>query len=78
MVCMAFLPILPLMKRPMLQVFKVASSAGRDLRFTDSTGGTLLPYQIDEWAPGGDSRIQVKIPEIKPSVEGNTTITGGE
>ena len=54
---------------------QVASSAGRDLRFTDSTGGTLLPYQIDEWAPGGDSRIWVKIPEIKPSVEGNTTIT---
>ena len=28
---------------------QVASSAGRDLRFTDSTGGTLLAYQIDEW-----------------------------
>ena len=40
-----------------------------------STGGTLLAYQIDEWAPGGDSRIWVKIPEIKPSSEGNTSIT---
>ena len=54
---------------------QVASSAGRDLRFTDSTGGTLLAYQIDEWLPGGDSRLWVKIPEIKPAAEGNTSIT---
>ena len=54
---------------------QVASSAGRDLRFTDSTGGTLLAYQIDEWTPGGNSRLWVKIPEVKPAADGNTTIT---
>jgi hypothetical protein len=54
---------------------QVASSAGRDLRFTDSTGGTLLAYQIDEWAPGGDSRLWVKIPKIRPAADGNTSIT---
>ena len=53
---------------------QVASISGRDIRFTDSTGGTLLPYQFDGWNPGADSYVWVKIPEVKPSSEGNTTI----
>ena len=60
--------------RPTIKYSQVASISGRDIRFTDSTGGTLLPYQFDGWNPGADSYAWVKIPEVKPSSEGNTTI----
>jgi len=36
---------------------------GADLRFTDPDG-TLLPYEIEAWNPGGDSYVWVRVPQI--------------
>jgi len=35
---------------------------GSDLRFTDAGGTAMLPYEIDEWNPGGVSTVWVNIP----------------
>ncbi|HZM05718.1 MAG TPA: DUF2341 domain-containing protein [Candidatus Saccharimonadales bacterium] len=35
---------------------------GSDLRFTDASGTTMLPYEIDEWNNNGVSTIWVEIP----------------
>ena len=44
-----------------------AVSTGADLRFIDDDGKTILPYEIDRWAPGGDSFIWVRVPAIDAS-----------
>jgi hypothetical protein len=35
---------------------------GSDLRFTDSTGTGMLPYEIDEWNTNGLSTVWVQVP----------------
>lgn len=37
---------------------------GTDLRFTDATGTSMLPYEIDQWNDGGVSTIWVQIPVL--------------
>lgn len=37
-----------------------ASPIGGDLRFTDAGGLTPVPFEIDEWNPGGISRVWVR------------------
>lgn len=36
-----------------------------DLRFYSADGETLLPFEVDEWHPDGESLIWVKVPEYK-------------
>jgi len=36
---------------------------GADLRFA-TPSGTLLPYEIEQWTPGGVSRVWVRVPSI--------------
>jgi hypothetical protein len=37
---------------------------GSDLRFTDATGTTMLPFEIDEWNDNGASTIWVQVPVL--------------
>lgn len=39
-------------------------NAGKDIRFTDSDGTTLLSYEIDSWNASGSSYVWVKVPKI--------------
>lgn len=41
-----------------------ASPGGADLRFTDSGGTRELPYEINQWNPGGISTIWVQVPAL--------------
>jgi hypothetical protein len=41
-----------------------ASRQGGDLRFTDSAGSALLPYEIDEWNTNGTSSVWVRVPRL--------------
>ena len=41
-----------------------ASRTGGDLRFTDSTGATLIPHEIDEWNVNGTSPVWVRVPRL--------------
>ncbi len=43
---------------------KLQSATGNDLRFTDSDGQTLIPYDVERWDQSGKSFIWVKIPTI--------------
>jgi hypothetical protein len=47
------------------------STAGADLRFTDSSGTRIIPHEIDEWNPGGESTVWVQVPELSGT---NSTI----
>ena len=40
---------------------------GADLRFTDASGTSELPYEIDEWNPSGASIVWVQIPYFNGS-----------
>jgi len=42
-----------------------ASGTGGDLRFTDESGTTLLPYEIEKWQEGGVSYVWVLVPELE-------------
>ncbi len=41
-----------------------ASPVGGDLRFTDSSGVTLLPHEIDQWDTNGTSLVWVRLPQL--------------
>jgi hypothetical protein len=41
-----------------------ASGKGGDLRFTESDGVQLLPYEVDEWNTNGISTLWVKVPAL--------------
>jgi len=43
---------------------KLQNATGNDLRFTDSDGKTLIPYDIERWDQSGKSFIWVKISTI--------------
>jgi glucose/arabinose dehydrogenase len=47
-----------------------AQASGADIRFTDLSGTTLLPYEIETWNPAGTSYIWVRVPSI---AAGSTT-----
>ncbi len=40
------------------------SSSGGDLRFADSDGTTVIPYEIEKWNNGGRSTVWVQVPEL--------------
>jgi len=40
------------------------SGANGDLRFTDGTMTRELPYEIESWNPGGQSRVWVQVPVL--------------
>jgi hypothetical protein len=39
---------------------------GADLEFYDGETGALLPFEIEDWVPGGESSLWVRIPRIEP------------
>jgi len=41
-----------------------ASSTGADLRFTDAGGTRVLPSEIDQWNPSGESTVWVQVPAL--------------
>jgi len=43
---------------------QLASDTGADLRFTDSDGATVLPYEIEKWDTNGISTVWVRVPEL--------------
>ncbi len=59
-----------------------ASSTGGDLRFVDSSGTTLLNYEIDQWNTNGTSLVWVQLPQLSATTNsfwaywGNPTVTG--
>ena len=42
-----------------------ASPAGYDLRFTDSDGVTVIPYEVEKWNNTGQSTVWVQVPELE-------------
>lgn len=40
------------------------SVTAADLRFIDSDGKTILAHEVEQWMPGGDSYIWVRVPAI--------------
>jgi len=49
-------------------VLNEALAGGADIRFTDSTGMTALPYQIDSW-DNGSAAVWVLIPTVAASAQ---------
>jgi len=41
-----------------------ASPSGGDLRFTDPSGITVIPFEIDEWDTNGMSHVWVRVPQL--------------
>jgi hypothetical protein len=41
-----------------------ASPTGGDLRFTDASGWSLIPHEIDEWNTNGSSFVWVNVPQL--------------
>jgi hypothetical protein len=41
-----------------------ASASGGDLRFTDAGGTRVIPHEIDEWNPNGESTVWVQVPRL--------------
>ena len=48
-----------------------ASPTGADLRFTDASGTRVIPSEIDQWNPNGESTVWVQVPALSGT---NTTI----
>jgi biopolymer transport protein ExbB len=42
----------------------VASSTGADLRFLDDDGTTILDHEVEQWKPGEDAYVWVRVPRI--------------
>jgi uncharacterized protein YjiK len=42
-------------------------SSGRDVRFVDANGTTVLNYEVERWNPTGTSTLWVKVPQIDAS-----------
>jgi hypothetical protein len=49
---------------PGFQYQQLASGAGGDLRFTDASGLTLIPFEIDQWNTNGISPVWVRVPQL--------------
>jgi hypothetical protein len=47
--------------------YSMARSDGGDLRFVNSADNTVLPYQIEQWVPGGTSWVWVRVNQIAAS-----------
>src|SRR3989344_5011841 len=48
--------------------FTLAQSAGQDIRFADSDGTTLLPYEIESYdSSSSTANIWVKVPQVDAS-----------
>lgn len=45
---------------------QLAFANGADLRFTDATGTTELPYEIEKWDTAGTSLVWVRVPSLSP------------
>ena len=48
---------------------------GADLWFTDASGATVYPHEVDTWDPSGESFVWVCIPEVVPAAQGTTSFT---
>jgi len=48
-----------------------SSPSGADLRFTDAGGTRIIPSEIDQWNPNGESTVWVQVPALSGT---NTTI----
>lgn len=44
--------------------YSMARNDGSDLRFVNSADGSVLPYQIEQWVPGGTSWVWVRVNQI--------------
>jgi hypothetical protein len=44
--------------------YTATQATGADLRFIDADGVTVLPYEIEQWNPGGASFVWVNVPQI--------------
>ena len=44
--------------------YAATQATGADLRFIDADGTTALPYEIEQWNPGGTSVVWVLVPQI--------------
>ncbi len=42
-------------------------NSGQDLRFIDTNGSSVLPYEIERWNESGDSFVWVQVPQIDAS-----------
>jgi len=49
---------------PRFRYEQFASPVGGDLRFTDASGTSIIPHEIDEWNPGGTSLVWVQVPRL--------------
>lgn len=70
--------------------YSKTKAGGVDIRFTDSDGVTLLPYEIEKWDTSATSTVWVKVPSIasasttdniyiyynNPAASDNATTTG--
>lgn len=45
-------------------VYTDVKNAGADMKFTDATGVTEYPYDVDVWDPTGTSLVWVKVPNL--------------
>ena len=41
-----------------------AAPNGADLRFTDSDGSTVIPYEVEDWNTNGASVVWVRVPKL--------------
>jgi hypothetical protein len=49
---------------PAFSYGQFASPSAGDLRFTDASGYTLIPYEIDQWNTNGTSTVWVDVPSL--------------
>ncbi len=43
-------------------------NAGADIQFTDASGETVYPHEIDTWNPSGESLVWVRLPQLAQGV----------
>ena len=51
--------------------YSFTGANGRDLRFIDADGSTVLSYEIEKWNTAGDSILWVRVPQIDTGVTGD-------
>ena len=55
-------------------------NAGADLKFTDASGETVYPHEVDTWNPAGESLVWVRLPQLAKGAKfrmyyGDETVT---
>ena len=55
-------------------------NAGADIQFTDETGSTVYPHEVDTWNPSGESLVWVRLPQLATGAKfrmyyGDETVT---